>query len=239
MSQSGKDISKINYLKVAYDPRTKPVTSAYPTELAEHLVERYGLKPGDALLDLGCGRGEMLHAFAQTGLSCQGLDQSPDAGSCAPGVPVVQADLTKDAYPFADNSFDVVFLKSVIEHVWEPGHMLSEVQRILKPGGRAVVLTPDFRSCVREFYEDPTHVRAYLVRSLCILLAMSGFADVEAELFCHHSCIWSSTVGAFAADVCWRVLPLSWARWISQVTGTKFVRWACERQILATGAKPV
>jgi Methylase involved in ubiquinone/menaquinone biosynthesis len=238
MSQLAADIGKTNYLKVAYDPRTKPVTTAYPAHLAGYLVARYGLKPGDTLLDLGCGRGEMLAAFAQTGLACHGLDQSPDAGSCSPGASVLQADITKDVYPYPDNTFDVVFLKSVIEHVWEPGHMLAEILRILKPGGRALFLTPDFSSCVREFYEDPTHVRAYLVRSMRILLTMSGYDAVEAERFCHHERIWNSALGTLAADVCWRVLPLSWARWLAQTTGTKFVRWACERQILASGAKP-
>jgi len=237
MPQPPQDIGKANYLSVAYDPKTKPVSVDYPAHLAAYIVQRYGLRPGDRLLDLGCGRGEMLGAFVQAGLDCHGLDQSPHAGSCAPGAPVLQADITEDAYPFPDNSFDMVFLKSVIEHVFEPGHMLAEVLRVLKPGGRAVVLTPDFSSCVREFYEDPTHVRAYLVRSMHILLTMSGYADVEAERFCHHERILSSGVFALAAEVCWRVLPLSWARFIAKATGTKFVRWAVERQVLASGRK--
>jgi SAM-dependent methyltransferase len=237
MTQPASDRGKTNYLSVAYDPRTKPVTVTYPGHLARYVMARYGLRPGDTLLDLGCGRGEMLGAFTLAGLACHGLDQSPHAGPCAPGTPVLQADITTDAYPFADNSFDLVFLKSVIEHVWEPGHMLAEVLRVLKPGGYAVVLTPDFSSCVREFYEDPTHVRPYLVRSMHILMTMSGYADVEAERFCHHERIWSSRCCALAAEACWRLLPLSLARTIAKGTGTKFVRWAVERQVLASGRK--
>lgn len=233
MSDAGKN----NYLKVAYNPATKPVTG-YPPLLAGYLIRRYGLAPGARLVDLACGRGEMLAAFAHAGLSVTGLDQARDAGSCAPGLPILQADVAKDRYPFEDNSLDAVFLKSVIEHVWEPGHMLGEILRVLKPGGRILVLTPDFGSCVREFYEDPTHVRPYITRSLLLLLSMTGYERVESERFCHHERIFDSRLGKLLADVCWALLPLRWARAIASATGTKFVRWACERQVLASGVKP-
>lgn len=232
------DAGMQNYLKVAYNPATKPVTG-YPALLAGHLARRYSLSQGARLLDLGCGRGEMLQAFAQAGLDVQGLDQAQDAGSCSQGLPICQADITKDRYPFPDGSFDAVFLKSVIEHVWDPGHMLAEILRILRPGGRIIVLTPDFSSCVREFYEDPTHVRPYITRSLLLLLDMGGYAQVQSERFCHHERIWGSPAGRLLADLCWAVLPLGWARVIARLTGAKFVRWACERQVLATGVKPV
>lgn len=233
MSEAGK----LNYLKVAYNPATKPVTG-YPTLLAGYLLRRYGLAPGARLLDLACGRGEMLAAFAQAGLDACGLDQAPDAGFCAPNLPIFQADVAKDRYPFEDDSLDAVFLKSVIEHVWEPGHMLAEILRVLKPGGRIIVLTPDFSSCVREFYEDPTHVRPYITRSLLLLLNMTGYEKVESERFCHHERIFDSALGRVLADVCWALLPLGWARTMARLTGTKFVRWACERQVLASGVKP-
>ena len=69
--------------------------TGYPPLLAGHLIRRYGLAPGARLVDLACGRGEMLAAFAHAGLSVTGLDQAPDAGSCAPGLPILQADVAK------------------------------------------------------------------------------------------------------------------------------------------------
>lgn len=116
--------------------------------------------------------------------------------------------------------------------------MLAEILRILKPGGRIIVLTPDFSSCVREFYEDLTHVRPEIPRSLLLPLNMSGSEQVVSECFCHHEHIWNSRLGLLLADLCWLMLPLGWTRILARLTGTKFVSWACERQVLATGVKP-
>ena len=220
-----------DYLKVVYADGQRE-KSTYPDHLARRLMELAGLAPGMRLLDAGCGRGEMLAAFARLGLVCEGLDLAEGASCEHPGVSVRQADIFGSAWPCPEGLYDAVFLKSVLEHVMDPTMMLAECKRVLKPGGTLIVLTPDFASNVPVFYEDPTHVHPYVPKSLRHLFVMHGFADARAELFCHHERLWEGGLAKTFADLCWRVLSTPAARALAQATGQKLIRWAVERQVL-------
>jgi 2-polyprenyl-3-methyl-5-hydroxy-6-metoxy-1,4-benzoquinol methylase len=226
-----------NYLKVVYEEGQRP-QSGYPDNLAARLMDLAGLRSGMRLLDAGCGRGEMLAAFARRGLVCEGLDLAEGASCPHPGVGVSQADIFGGAWPCADAQYDAVFLKSVLEHVMDPSHMLAECKRVLKPGGALIVLTPDFASTMPVFYEDPTHVHPYVPMSLRALFAMHGFAQGRAERFCHHERIWEGGLAKLLADLCWLVLSVPAARALAQATGLKFIKWAVERQVLGICRRP-
>lgn len=220
-----------NYLRVVYEEGQRP-QSGYPDRLAARLMDLAGLRSGMRLLDAGCGRGEMLVAFARRGLACEGLDLAEGASCPHPGVSVRQADIFGSAWPCEDAQYDAVFLKSVIEHVMDPALLLAECQRVLKPGGALIVLTPDFASTMQVFYEDPTHVHPYVPKSLRDLFAMHGFAQARAERFCHHERIWEGGLARLLADLCWLALSTPAARALARATGCKFIKWAVERQVL-------
>jgi len=220
-----------DYLKVVYEEGQRP-KSGYPDHLAGRLMSLAGLKPGMRLLDAGCGRGEMLAAFARRGLLCAGLDLAEGASCEHPGVLVRQADIFGAAWPCESGSFDAVFLKSVLEHVIDPTMLLAECARALRPGGALIVLTPDFASNVPVFYEDPTHVHPYVPKSLRDLFIMHGFAQAQAELFCHHEALWEGGIAKLFGDLCWRTLSTPAARALANATGQKLIRWAVERQVL-------
>lgn len=220
-----------DYLKVVYEEGQRP-KSGYPDHLAGRLMDLAGLKPGMRLLDAGCGRGEMLAAFARRGLACEGLDLAEGASCEHPGVVVRQADIFGATWPCEGASFDAVFLKSVLEHVMDPTVLLAECARALRPGGALIVLTPDFASNVPVFYEDPTHVHPYVPKSLRDLFVMHGYTHAQAELFCHHEAIWEGGFVKIFADLCWRTLSTPTARALAKATGLKLIRWAVERQVL-------
>jgi len=99
-----------------------------------------------ALLDIGCSYGSMLTAGAQRGWRTAGIDISPAVVKVArdQGLDAHVALMT--ALPFADDSFDVVHAKHVIEHDVQTYRALGEMQRVARPGGLVMVETPDAES---------------------------------------------------------------------------------------------
>ena len=117
------------------------------------------LRPGQRLLDLGCGPRDQAKVAAHYGLRYAGIDYSSPA-----------ADLLADAHalPFAGASFDLVLSYAVFEHLHNPYMAAAEVARVLVPGGR-------FLGAVSQgepFHESYFHHTAYGVLAL---LTASGF----------------------------------------------------------------
>lgn len=80
--------------------------------------------------------------------------------------------------PFADASFDGALLKDVVEHSADPLQMLTEVHRVLKPGGRILITTP--RPLSRAVWDDYTHIRGFTRGALLTLLSDSGWEPLGA-----------------------------------------------------------
>ena len=103
------------------------------------------------LLDLGCGTGYSTLRLAQQGYRVNGIDISDkflgetDA-KVASGLEYCVGDALE--LPFHDATFDAVSSFDMIEHVSDAGQVLSEVNRILRPGGRVVFVCPNYCSPV-------------------------------------------------------------------------------------------
>jgi ubiquinone/menaquinone biosynthesis C-methylase UbiE len=95
------------------------------------------------VLDVGCSAGYVLAAGASLGLVPSGIDIAAFTAKLAKerGYDSATASLTE--LPFRDASFDIVTAKHTLEHVEAPRRALSEVVRVLKPGGVAFIVVPD------------------------------------------------------------------------------------------------
>ena len=125
------------YLDVRYSAQARPYTS-YPDALCAYLGEHH-LPSRGRLLDLGSGRGEFLHGFRTLGFEVMGVDRAlPQDRRFV--EPVKVADFERDGLPFADDSFEVVFNKSVLEHVTDVTRVLDECRRVLGYGAGLVFL---------------------------------------------------------------------------------------------------
>ncbi|MBN1401657.1 MAG: methyltransferase domain-containing protein [Anaerolineae bacterium] len=100
---------------------------------------------GQSLLDIACGMGDTLHQAAARQLVCYGVDLSPVAVEIArQRVPSASAMVgNAQQLPFDDCTFDNVTLVGSLEHLLDPGECLLEIRRVLKWGGRALVLVPN------------------------------------------------------------------------------------------------
>ncbi len=114
------------------------------------------LKPGEAILDVGCGPGFLLAEMAaEVGGSgkLSGIDSSPDMIALAHqrGAGIATLDLQQAdalALPFADAAFDVVVSTQVYEYIADIAGALREAVRVLRPGGRLLIVATDWESSV-------------------------------------------------------------------------------------------
>jgi 2-polyprenyl-3-methyl-5-hydroxy-6-metoxy-1,4-benzoquinol methylase len=106
---------------------------------------------GGHLLDVGCGDGAFLKLAQDKGWAVSGTEHSSYAAnyvSEALGIPVFCGEVFAAGYP--DNSFDVVTMWHVLEHVTDPGRYLREIHRILKPSGLLLVAVPNVNDYIMQ-----------------------------------------------------------------------------------------
>ena len=109
---------------------------------------------GRDVLEVGCGVGDFSISLSRAGAHVTGVDFSPRGIELAQqkarhhGQPVAFRVADAQALPFANDSFDVVFSCECLEHVPEPRRMLSELHRVLKPGGVLILTTENYSNAL-------------------------------------------------------------------------------------------
>jgi SAM-dependent methyltransferase len=114
-------------------------------------------------IDIGCGGSKLPGA--------RGMDMLP-----LPPVDVVH-DMNVRPWPLEDNSHDLVFMNHALEHVREVVPTMSEIYRVLKPGGHAVIQVPYFRSV--DAFTDPTHLHFFSSETLDYFIRGSDLANYQ------------------------------------------------------------
>lgn len=114
------------------------------------LVRLAAARPGDRVLEVGCGGGHVLEHFAEARRT--GVDLSRDMlarSRSRLGRTVSLARGAAEALPFPDGSYDVVLCTEVLEHTREPAAVSAELMRVVRVGGRVVVSIPNERNIDR------------------------------------------------------------------------------------------
>jgi SAM-dependent methyltransferase len=148
------------------------------------------VRPGERVLDLGCGAGRFLAALREAGAEPVGVEIAQAAVERArANVPGADVRLLEPdgSLPLGHGEVDVVWCSEVLEHVADTAHALLEARRVLRPGGRLLVTVPyhgraqaALIALVRfEAHFDPLgqHLRFYTRRSLAGALSAAGFRD--------------------------------------------------------------
>lgn len=219
-----------SYIDVIYNENIRPVTK-YPSQLSTYLFNRFNMKKGDKLLDAGCGRGDFSKGFQDLGLEVFGIDREKSNSEMLKGIEVKLIDIEKDPFPFNREVFDFVFSKSVIEHLWDPEHFIKECYRVLKPGGMIIIMTPDWISQAKIFFDDHTHKRPFTTETIKDLLKIFDFKKVEAENFYQLPLIWRFSILKIISKFISLIIPATLR------PKRKFIKFSIERMVLGYGRK--
>ena len=142
-----------------------------------HLTDwfsRYIPADGD-VLELGAGWCDFSNLVKARRVVAMDLDATV-AAAAAPHVQAEVGDCT-DLSRFADDSFDVVFASNLVEHLdrEQAAGLFAHAARVLRPGGRLILMQPNFRLDPGRYFDDYTHVAVYTDQSLSDLLVSLGW----------------------------------------------------------------
>lgn len=225
---------KSSYTAIHYNEKLRPYTK-YPPLFCRHLAEKYFQARGGKLLDVCCGRGEHMGIFKSMGFDVYGVDtESVVAGK---DMEVRIVDVDNDDLPFEENFFDYVMIKSAIEHICNVYHLMKNIYRVLKPGGKIVILTIDWKTSYRIFYDDVDHKTPFTKFSLGDLLLRYDFKDVRVEDFYHLTYTWRSDVLKIFPRIVSFLIPIDFPQTVKLNFFTKIVKFSREKQLLAYGEK--
>jgi ubiquinone/menaquinone biosynthesis C-methylase UbiE len=149
-----------------------------------------GRQPG-LILDVGCGKGRMLHELRKKGWGVCGTelsDLSCDFAKEEFGLDIKKGDVSECALP--DDHFDVITMWHSLEHCRDPHGTLNECHRVLKDGGILIVAVPNLASLQYRLSKDkwfhldvPRHLYHFTPSVLTRLVNASGFKTVKVRQF--------------------------------------------------------
>ena len=147
--------------------------------LCRHFLQRY-VRPQDSVLDLACGLGEFSrHIRAARRIA---VDINPSARRFLPDTVEFHLGPANDLSFLSDGQVDVAFSSNFLEHLPDKATVdlvLREVRRVLRPGGRYIVIQPNVRYAYREYWDFYDHHTALSHLSCAEAFALAGFQVEE------------------------------------------------------------
>jgi len=139
--------------------------NAFVSARYNQVVNQIPKNPSQIILDIGCGEGVLVYLiFKKTKSQITGIDTDQlsleFAKSKFKSLKVKAKFFKANAYklPFKNNTFDTIVSAEVIEHLSDTHKYLSEIKRVLKPGGKVIITTPVKLS---EIPKDKMHVKEF------------------------------------------------------------------------------
>lgn len=137
------------------------------------------------LLDIGCGTGDFLAAVKSSGWQVKGYEPNEKARKIALQKGV---ELTYSTEDLKDNSVDVITMWHVLEHVPDVKAQITELKRLVKPGGTIIIAVPNYKSFDAHHYQNywaaydvPRHLWHFSKKSIQSLFAAQGLELVQVK----------------------------------------------------------
>ena len=163
---------------------------------SSHTAAIEAARPGDRLLDIGCGQGHVARELAAKGCHVTGMDQYiPDSSAENAGIDFIRWNLDRPEFPVNVSAFDQIMMLDIIEHLKEPEKFMDELRFAAVCKRPEVIITTAnigfFVTRLMLFFGqfnygrkgilDATHTRLFTFRSLKALLDQSGYNILEVR----------------------------------------------------------
>jgi len=150
-----------------WDPQAYEKNAGFVPGLAGGVLEWLAAQPGERILDLGCGDGQLTQRIHAAGANVTGVDASAEMVAAARAREIAADEGNAESLPYPNAVFDAVFSNAALHWVRDQDAMMRQVRRVLKPGGRFVA-------------EMGGHGNIAAIRvALMAVLARHGFGDRE------------------------------------------------------------
>jgi trans-aconitate methyltransferase len=125
-------------LPQTWDPKDYGQHGSFVHELAGGVVEWLAPRTGETILDLGCGDGALSKRLTDSGAHITGVDSSEEMVTAARAQGIHADHAAAEKLPYPDQVFDAVFSNAALHWIRKQDEMLTQVFRVLRPGGRFV-----------------------------------------------------------------------------------------------------
>lgn len=170
---------------MSYDNRRYALVNRWDSSHLKKIDRLLPLRPGERVLEVGCGAGHLVKRLAARGIDVVGIDANPNAAEVA-GTERVKT-MRAEELEFADSSFDAIVSIHAIEHIPALEAAFAEMARVLRPRGRALFIYP--AEPIMGLYAIPTAV------------ILHGNPFKAREVHCHK--LWPAKVRRMVEPLGW------------------------------------
>jgi len=206
--------------------------------LLEVVINIFSGLPKGKVLDLGCGHGEFSKRLKDLGFDVTASDMDHNRFKYHNVIKFHPSNLEKEL-PFETEKFDYVLFLETLEHVYNPDFVIGEINRVLKPGARLVLSTPNIlnlKSRLRflfegafDFFREPNldYCKVFPGELQNMHLIPWRFQELEYLLFKNH---------LFVENIYTDLMkPVLKFLWLILAQALKFAAWQKERQTAKKG----
>jgi len=224
----------MNYIDIRYEKNCK---SSYDYKLADYL-SKYFFKLHEnssslKIAEIGAGTGKLCSIWDSNNLLNVTAYDIEKSARFPSNIPFFKSSISDIINSNNHNCYDIVFSKSVIEHIHDPSEYFKALDNILDPSGYGFIMCPNWSTQYINFYDDPTHCSPFNKIGLETLARMNNYKVINCKEFYQIPYFWKHEILAKIFEITRFRMPLFLRKRF------KYLRFSYENMLLLITQKNV